>query len=114
MEGIIRLQELGVLPTDKFAEMAKTAIPLYNENKRIKALEKPRCHILVNPDDSVVVTLVHGENRGSQTLESLEACPLFIQQAVGMLKMVDDRQRVPEVGTRIGINQFWIEGKPQE
>lgn len=113
MFGIKRLQELGVLPTDKFAEIAKTGIPLFDEHKRRQALEKPNHHILINPDDSVVVTIMKGDNKGSQTLESLDACPLFIQQAVGMLKMVDERERVPEIGVRIGSHQFWVEGKPQ-
>jgi len=114
MEGITKLNELGVLPTDKFAEIAKTAIPKYEEHKRRRSLEKPNYHIALNPDDSVVVTIMRGEEKGSSTKESLDACPLFIQQAVGMLKMVDERERVPEVGTRIGSHQFWIEGKPQQ
>ena len=115
MEGIGRLQALGIEPpTKKFAELARTAIPHFEEMKRRNAMEEPNYHIHLNPDDSVVVTIMRGEDKGSLTKESLDACPLFIQQAVGMLRMVDDRERVPEVGTRVSPKEFWIEGKPQE
>lgn len=115
MEGIGRLQALGIEPpTKKFAELARTAIPHFEEMKRINAMEEPNYHIHLNPDDSVVVTIMRGEEKGSSTKESLDACPLFIQQAVGMLRMVDDRERVPEVGTKVSNTEFWIEGKPQE
>jgi hypothetical protein len=115
MEGIIKLQALGIEPpTEKFAELARTAIPQYEEHIRRQAMEEPNYHIHLNPDDSVVVTIMRGDDKGSSTKESLDACPLFIQQAVGMLRMVDDRERVPEVGTRVSPKEFWIEGKPQE
>ena len=115
MEGITKLQALGIEPpTDKFAELVKTAIPQYEEHKRRQAMEKPNYHIAMNPDDSVVVTIMRGDDKGSSIKESLDACPLFIQQNVGMLKMVDNNERIPEVGTKVNATQFWIEGKPQE
>lgn len=115
IEGIVKLQALGIEPpTNKFAELFKTAIPQYDEHKRRQAMKKPNYHIHVNPDDSFVITIMRGEEKGSQTVESLEACPLFIQQNVGMLKMVSDGDRIPEVGTKVTATQFWIEGKPQQ
>ena len=115
MEGIGRLQALGIEPpTKKFAELARTAIPHFEEMKRRNAMEEPNYHIHLNPDDSVVVTIMRGEEKGSSIKESLDACPLFIQQAIGMLKMVDNQKRVPEVGTKVSPKEFWIEGKPQE
>ena len=114
MEGIVKLQELGVLPTDKFAELAKTAIPHFEEMKRRDAVEEPNYHIHLNPDDSVVVTIMRGEEKGSSTKESLDACPMFIQQAVGMLRIMDERSRIPEIGTKVTSKEFWVEGKPQE
>ena len=115
MEGIMKLQALGIEPpTKKFAELVKTAIPQYEEHKRRQAMEKPNYHIAINPDDSVVVTIMRGDDKGSSIKESLDACPLFIQQNVGMLKMVNDNERIPEVGTKVNATQFWIEGKPQE
>ena len=114
MEGIGKLQELGVLPTDMFAELAKTAIPHFDEMKRRDAMEEPNYHINLNPDDSVVVTIMRGEEKGSSVKESMDACPMFIQQAVGMLKMMDDRERIPEIGTKVSSKEFWVEGKPQE
>jgi hypothetical protein len=115
MEGIVKLQALGIEPpTEKFAELAKTAIPKYEEHKRRQAMEKPNYHVAINPDDSVVITIMRGDDKGSSIKESLDACPLFIQQNVGMLKMVNDNERIPEVGTKVNATQFWIEGKPQE
>jgi hypothetical protein len=77
-------------------------------------MEKPNYHVAINPDDSVVITIMRGDDKGSSIKESLDACPLFIQQNVGMLKMVNDNERIPEVGTKVNATQFWIEGKPQE
>jgi hypothetical protein len=115
MEGIIKLQALGIEPpTEKFAELVRTAIPQYEEYRRRQAMEEPNYHIAMNPDDSVVVTIMRGEEKGSSIKESLDACPLFIRQNIGMLKMVNDNQRIPEVGTKVNATQFWIEGKPQE
>jgi hypothetical protein len=115
MEGIVKLQALGIeSPTEKFAELAKTAIPHFEEAKRREAMEEPNYHIHLNPDDSVVLTIMRGEEKGSSTKESLDACPMFIQQAIGMLKMMDDQSHIPEVGTKINVKEFWIEGKPQE
>jgi len=115
MEGIGRLQALGIEPpTKKFAELARTAIPQFEEMKRRNAMEEPNYHIAINPDDSVVVTIMRGDDKGSSIKESLDACPLFIQQNIGMLKMVNDNERIPEVGTKVNATQFWIEGKPQE
>jgi hypothetical protein len=115
MEGIVKLQALGIEPpTDKFAELTKTAIPHFEEMKRREQMEQPNYHIHLNPDDSVVVTIMRGEKKGSMTKESLDACPMFIQQNVGMLKMMDERNRIPEVGTKVSNTEFWIEGKPQE
>jgi hypothetical protein len=39
---------------------------------------------------------------------------MFIQQAVGMLRMMDERSRIPEIGTKVTSKEFWVEGKPQE
>jgi len=115
MEGIAKLQALGIEPpTEKFAELAKTAIPHFEEMKRRDAMEEPNYHIAMNPDDSVVLTIMRDEEKGSSTKESLDACPMFIQQAIGMLKMMDDQSHIPEVGTKISVKEFWIEGKPQE
>jgi hypothetical protein len=115
MEGIVKLQALGIEPpTEKFAELVKTAIPQFEEMKRRKAMEEPNYNIHLNPDDSVVVTIMRGEDKGSSVKESLDACPMFIQQALGMLRMMDDRSRIPEVGTKVSSKEFWIEGKPQE
>lgn len=115
MEGIVKLQALGIEPpTEKFAQLVKTAIPHFEEMKRRNAMEEPNYHIHLNPDDSVVVTIMRGEEKGSMTKESLDACPMFIQQSLGMLKMMDERSRIPEVGTKVSNTEFWIEGKPQE
>jgi hypothetical protein len=115
MEGIIKLQALGIeLPTEKFAEIAKIGIPHFQEMKRREAMETPNYNIHLNPDDSVVVTIMRGDDKGSSVKESMDACPMFIQQAVGMLKMMDDRERIPEIGTKVSSKEFWVEGKPQE
>jgi hypothetical protein len=115
MEGIVKLQALGIEPpTEKFAEISKIGIPQFQEMKRREAMEEPNYNIHLNPDDSVVVTIMRGNDKGSSVKESLDACPMFIQQAVGMLKMMDDRERIPEIGTKVTSKEFWVEGKPQE
>jgi len=115
MEGIVKLQALGIEPpTEKFAEIVRIGIPQFEEMKRREAMQEPNYNIHINPDDSVVVTIMRGDDKSSSIKESMDACPMFIQQAVGMLKMMDDRERIPEIGTKVSSKEFWIEGKPQE
>jgi hypothetical protein len=50
---------------------------------------------------------------GATTYETLAAAPTFIQQQVGMLKMMDKNTHVPDVGYKSSDTEFWIEGFSQ-
>jgi hypothetical protein len=50
---------------------------------------------------------------GAYTHDSLAAAPAFIQQQVGLLKMMDKNTHVPDVGYKSSDTEFWIEGFSQ-
>lgn len=105
------LAQMGITPqTNKFREAMSVVIPESAENKRRTNMKFDAVHIFINPDDSVCVTIMQGENKGSKIVESIEECPQYIQQGIAMLKMVDDNTHIPEVGKRVNGKDFWVEG----
>ena len=102
---------MGIEPqTKKFREAMTTVIPESKENKRRTDMKFDAVHIYVNPDNSICLTIMKGDNRGSKIVETVDECPQYIQQALAMLKMVDDNTHIPEVGKRNNDKDFWVEG----
>ena len=102
---------MGIEPqTKKFREAMTTVIPESKENKRRTDMKFDAVHIHINPDNSICLTIMKGDNRGSKIVETVDECPQYIQQALAMLKMVDDNTHIPEVGKRNNDKDFWVEG----
>lgn len=83
---------------------------------RVKDKDFPRVHVYVAPDESVNVAVLSpksGLEVGVTSYESLAATPTFIQQHVGILKIMEDRSHVPDIGYKASNCEFWIEGFSQ-
>jgi hypothetical protein len=86
------------------------------EYKRIKDTNFPKVHVYIAPDESVTVAVMAKHvnmELGATTFESLAASPTYVQQHVGMLRMVDKDTHVPDVGYKSSDTEFWLEGFSQ-
>jgi hypothetical protein len=104
-EEIGALVSVGVqFRTDKFRKLAEEGLPAYLEKQARRKADKPATHVIINPDDSVVVT----DKYGATTYDSFDMVPQDIQQQVSLLRMMEADQYLPEVGIRFDKNVFWV------
>jgi hypothetical protein len=90
--------------TDRFRELAERGLPAYREAKARANAYRPRTHVIVNSDDSVVVT----DDKESTAYDSFDMVPQDVQQQVSLLRMMEADQYLPEVGIKFDKNVFWI------
>lgn len=113
MQEVIRLKAIGVQPqTEKFEKIYTEGIDKYEEYLESKQKKFNQAHIWINPDESVLFTLVENEGAKPTTAsyESLTECPDWVQQGVAMLRMLDvDKKAIKGLGTRWGDSDFWVE-----
>ena len=113
-QEVAKLLERGGTPqTEAFKDIYEKGLPAYLEFKRREQLSPPTTHVYINPDESVILTNMKGDNRGSQTITNIEQCSAQMQQSVAMLKIMEDNAYVPEVGKRVTDKEFWVEGIPE-
>jgi L-fucose mutarotase/ribose pyranase (RbsD/FucU family) len=113
-QEIAKLLERGVTPqTEVFKDVYEKGLPAYLEFKRREQLSPPTTHIYINPDESVILTNMKGDNKGSQTITNITECSAQMQQNIAMLKIMEDNAYVPEVGKRVTDKEFWVEGIPE-
>ena len=90
--------------TDKFRELAERGLPAYREAQARRKADRPRTHVIINSDDSVVVT----DDKESTAYDSFDMVPQDIQQQVSLLRMMEADQYLPEVGIKFDRNVFWV------
>jgi hypothetical protein len=104
-EEIEALLSVGVqFRTHKFRELAEQGLPAYREKQLRSRANRPRTHVIVNSDDSIVVT----HDDVSTAYDSFDMVPQDVQQQVSLLRMMEADQYLPEVGIRFDKNVFWI------
>lgn len=119
MREMVRMQTIGYKPqTEKFAQMMEKGLPAWVEYKRRVERSVMNVHVFINPDESVEVYCTDklgfaGINQGTTPFSSLADAPTSIQQHVAMLRMMDDKTFIPEVGTKIDANNYWVEVFPE-
>lgn len=112
VEALVGMHKTGQLEPN-IREVVEQCVPLYDDFLQRRNANMPIHHIALNPDDSVVFTIMKGQEKGSKVVESLEECALEVQQAIGMLRMMNDGDRIPYVGLKVNSNEYWVEGLPQ-
>jgi hypothetical protein len=114
---ILHMKTMGYEPkTDAVRKMMTEGFEHIEHAMRMKDAEFPRVHVYLAPDDTVNVAVLSpksGLEVGVMSYDSLAAAPTFIQQHVGMLRIMDDRSHVPDVGYKASATEFWIEGFSQ-
>jgi len=106
MEYLLEMKRQGLEPvTDKFRKYMKEGLPHYEEWLRRKAKRFSKVHVLVNPDESVMITA----NEETTFYESLQQAPETIQQNIALLRMGENTEFIPEIGYVVSHNEFWIE-----
>jgi hypothetical protein len=90
--------------TDKFRKLAEQGLPAYLEKQARNKADRPRTHVIINSDDSIVVT----DDKEATAYDSFDMVPQAIQQQVSLLRMMEADQYLPEVGIRFDSNVFWI------
>lgn len=119
MREMIRMQAVGYKPqTEKFAQVMERGLPAWVECRRRVERSVMNVHVFINPDESVEVYChdklgFAGINQGVTAFNSLTDTPTSIQQHVAMLRMMEDKAFVPEVGTKIDANNYWVEVFPE-
>ncbi len=110
---VMYLKSIGVeFHTDKFRKIAEEGVELYDEAMRRAAIPFSGTHVFLQPDDSVLVTrMVDGDfdDAGATLYERFDEVPEDIRQQVAMLRMVDGKQFIPEVGSRMNEREFWVQ-----
>ena len=119
MQEMVRMHAIGYKPqTEKFAQIMEKGLPAWQEYKRRKERSVMTVHVFINPDESVEVYCSDklgfaGINQGTTPFSSLADTPTSIQQHVAMLRMMDNKAFIPEVGTKIDANNYWVEVFPE-
>jgi hypothetical protein len=114
IQEVIRLKAIGVKPqTEKFEKLYSEGIGMYEAYLESKQKKFNQAHVFINPDDSVLFTLMEDVRVTKPTTasyESLTECPDWVQQGVAMLRMLEATKKpVVGLGTRWGDRDFWIE-----
>lgn len=115
LEIFASLKALGVTAVHaKMQRVYDQAVPAYLEGKERTNNKFAGVHVTFNPDDSVIVTCMREDvenniTKGSVTHESLEVCPAFIQEQVAMLRLIESKTHLPNVGTKVDDKTFWID-----
>jgi len=113
-EEVMHMKMLGYEPkTDAVKKLIHEGFPVLEKYMKVKDTEFPRVHVHIAPDESVTVAVLMKQSNmevGATTYDSLAAAPTFIQQQVGLLKMMDKNEHVPDVGYKSSDIEFWIEG----
>lgn len=114
IEEVIRLKSIGVKPqTEKFEKVYNEGIPKYEEYLESKQKKFHQAHVWINPDQSVLLTIMNKELDKQPEIasyESLTECPEWVQQGVAMLRILEANTKpVVGLGTRWGDSDFWLE-----
>lgn len=114
IKEVIRLKAIGVKPqTEKFEKVYNEGIPKYEAYLESKQKEFHQAHVWINPDQSVLLTIMNKEldkQPETASYESLTECPEWVQQGVAMLRILEaSRKPVVGLGTRWGDSDFWLE-----
>lgn len=116
-EEVMHMKMLGYEPkTNAVKRLIHEGLPAFEQYMKVKDTEFPRVHVHIAPDESVTIAVLAKHSNlemGATTHETLAAAPTFIQQQVGMLKMMDKNTHVPDVGYKSSDTEFWIEGFSQ-
>jgi hypothetical protein len=116
-EEVMHMKMLGYEPkTNAVKKLIDEGFPALEQYMKTKDTEFPRVHVHIAPDESVTVAVLAKQSNlemGAYTHDSLAAAPTFIQQQVGLLKMMDKNTHVPDVGYKSSDTEFWIEGFSQ-
>ena len=116
-EEVMHMKMLGYEPkTNAVKRLIHEGLPAFEQYIKVKDTEFPRVHVHIAPDESVTIAVLAKHSNlemGATTYETLAAAPTFIQQQVGMLKMMDKNTHVPDVGYKSSDTEFWIEGFSQ-
>ena len=117
-KAIVELAALGVqINPPELRNLATKGPPLVVAHADRLTKKGVLKHVLINHDDTVVISSKVSEQAKDFTLEgtyqSLELCPIHIQQQVALLRMKDnnpdeDISLLPMVGTKISPFEFWI------
>lgn len=107
VEELIMLRDMGFRPqTEKLMKLMDNAIPAFQEMQRVKTREVMHLHVLINPDGSVNLS---GAENVLATADSIDNVHKNVQEHVAMLRMMDNKAFVPEVGMKVDNNQYWVE-----
>ena len=117
LEEVCRLKAIGVQPqTERFKNVYDKGVEAYQSYKEIRNKKFSRIHVFICNDDSVTITTLPNapsKDSGVQIYESIDKSPTYIQEQVGMLRMMDAGKMVPHVGFKASDKEFWIEGLSQ-
>jgi hypothetical protein len=107
VEELVLLRDMGFRPqTEKLAKLMDDAIPAFQEMQRVKNREIMHLHIMINPDRSVNIS---NDDKVIATADSMDSVHKNIQEHIAMLRMMDNKAFVPEVGMKVNDNQYWVE-----
>lgn len=119
MEEMIRMRAIGYKPqTEKFARIMEQGLAAWEEAQRRAERKVMQVHLFINPDESIEIFCEDkmgyaGINQGVATFDKIEDTPTCVQQHVAMLRMMEDKAFVPEVGTKINATNYWVEIHPE-
>lgn len=115
MDEIMRMKAVGYVPqTKRFMEIMEIGVPHWEEKTRRFTRKVMQVYVMINTDDTVEVYCPDklgyaGVQEGNNFYNSLSEAPECIQQQVAMLRMMEPKVFVAEVGVRVNDNAFWIE-----
>jgi len=115
MDEIMRMKAVGYAPqTKRFMEIMEIGVPHWEEKARRFTRKVMQVYVFINPDETVELycpdTLGYaGIQHGNNFYNALVEAPECIQQQVAMLRMMEIKTFVAEVGVRVSDNSFWIE-----
>jgi len=116
-EEVMHMKMLGYEPkTNAVKKLVGEGFPALEQYMKTKDTEFPRVHVHIAPDESVTIAVLAKHSNlemGAYTHDSLATAPTFIQQQVGLLRMMDKNTHVPDVGYKSSDTEFWIEGFSQ-
>ena len=110
-EEVKRMRELGIrAQTEAFQKAIDEGVEKFEamrhvDNKNFNEL----VHVFFNPDDSVSVTTQKPFEGIEPEYASIDVAPYELSSRVGMLRMMEATNYVPQVGVKMNDRTFWVD-----
>jgi hypothetical protein len=117
IDELVNMKTVGYIPRSEKIQkaLAGDGLDKWTIHKEIKDITSSKTHVFINDTDgAVTVTKGDAQEPDVKHYDKLDDAPEYVQQHIGMLRMMDNKSFVPHMGYKANDREFWLEGVPKD